>query len=482
MRSTTEEIKLGIVHADREVRETALEAFRKCLSDDPTVMPLLIQAVDRYGWEDACFPFYGAHPLVQTAETVEWLIDRLKQREPEQANSSLWKCWMRFLSRQLSAAPPEILAPHEPKLGEIAALNTDALEHILERLRLAALDRDEFLRELDEYCEQSAEDYEPIDMVGDCLSRYSETLVRADPDCANRLLELLSAPIPEDAEGDADYWMQTIATEAAGLMRLSGAVPLLLQRLEDDADNEGEWYADLCADALIRIGGDDVVKLIGNRFSSMSEHGRIFVSRIFEGLRSERAAHTAVGLFDHEQDDFVARCLGEGLLAQFDSDAVLAVRGFILRGRAGSDSEESLIRRLVAVSTLMNLPLDALEPWRERAAESSEEALEELLGRLTDDGRLPSEWEAEIDELEREYPFSLGDEDEDDELDEFGDDEDESPEEELDWDDEFDDGVQKPIVRSGAKVGRNDPCPCGSGKKFKKCCMNKPKGPPAVEL
>jgi preprotein translocase subunit SecA len=24
--------------------------------------------------------------------------------------------------------------------------------------------------------------------------------------------------------------------------------------------------------------------------------------------------------------------------------------------------------------------------------------------------------------------------------------------------------------RSGAKVGRNDPCQCGSGKKYKKCC------------
>ena len=22
-----------------------------------------------------------------------------------------------------------------------------------------------------------------------------------------------------------------------------------------------------------------------------------------------------------------------------------------------------------------------------------------------------------------------------------------------------------------AKIGRNDPCPCGSGKKYKKCCM-----------
>jgi hypothetical protein len=25
-------------------------------------------------------------------------------------------------------------------------------------------------------------------------------------------------------------------------------------------------------------------------------------------------------------------------------------------------------------------------------------------------------------------------------------------------------------IRTGPKVGRNDPCPCGSGKKFKKCC------------
>lgn len=26
------------------------------------------------------------------------------------------------------------------------------------------------------------------------------------------------------------------------------------------------------------------------------------------------------------------------------------------------------------------------------------------------------------------------------------------------------------VVREGPKVGRNDPCTCGSGKKFKKCC------------
>ncbi len=33
-----------------------------------------------------------------------------------------------------------------------------------------------------------------------------------------------------------------------------------------------------------------------------------------------------------------------------------------------------------------------------------------------------------------------------------------------------DSGPQKPTARSSEKVGRNDPCPCGSGKKYKKCC------------
>jgi SEC-C motif domain protein len=30
--------------------------------------------------------------------------------------------------------------------------------------------------------------------------------------------------------------------------------------------------------------------------------------------------------------------------------------------------------------------------------------------------------------------------------------------------------IPETIVREGPKIGRNDPCPCGSGKKYKKCC------------
>lgn len=51
------------------------------------------------------------------------------------------------------------------------------------------------------------------------------------------------------------------------------------------------------------------------------------------------------------------------------------------------------------------------------------------------------------------------------------------------WNNIFDEETQKALYkeqktsttfrREGDKVGRNDPCPCGSGKKYKQCCMRK---------
>ncbi|MDE2758663.1 MAG: SEC-C metal-binding domain-containing protein [Acidobacteriota bacterium] len=32
---------------------------------------------------------------------------------------------------------------------------------------------------------------------------------------------------------------------------------------------------------------------------------------------------------------------------------------------------------------------------------------------------------------------------------------------------------RRPVIR-GPKIGRNEPCPCGSGKKYKKCCALTP--------
>lgn len=79
-----------------------------------------------------------------------------------------------------------------------------------------------------------------------------------------------------------------------------------------------------------------------------------------------------------------------------------------------------------------------------------------------------------IDEFSRWYGFS----------DEYNEDHAErtaQEEPEGDFDDDFEDGrveedgrvdTGAPYINPFRHVGRNDPCPCGSGKKYKKCCLN----------
>ncbi|KAA0122615.1 DUF1186 domain-containing protein [Methylobacterium sp. P1-11] len=83
-------------------------------------------------------------------------------------------------------------------------------------------------------------------------------------------------------------------------------------------------------------------------------------------------------------------------------------------------------------------------------------------GRLTDEVS-DAEWfkealrkaETKPDDRDRLGPYQYG----------YLDD----PVEALDWAEE---GAGEPQRNPFKDVGRNDPCPCGSGKKFKKCCLN----------
>ena len=46
----------------------------------------------------------------------------------------------------------------------------------------------------------------------------------------------------------------------------------------------------------------------------------------------------------------------------------------------------------------------------------------------------------------------------------------EKPEEKKDLVVNTSEEIKKASVKTENKVGRNDPCPCGSGKKYKQCC------------
>jgi hypothetical protein len=478
MRLTADQIRHGILHPEWEVRDMALGYFKESFSDDAAVMPGLIEAVGKYGWADACSPYTLYRFLEQSEETVRWLVEQLQLPCPDFDRERLWKCWLRFLSWQLNGARVELLVPHEQVLENLETLDAECKESIQRRIAVAFMDPETGWRELEAFCDQSAADYDPIDFAEEDFRRFVEVILRDGGRFDDRVLALLAEPSDEITDEDPQYWMQVAATHLAGHLRLSAAVPRLVDRLEVDVDSDGQWYCYKCIDALIRIGTDEVIDAVAERFPSASWDFRSLSSRVLEGIHSEQSVRRGLELLAAEPDDTLGAYLADSLLFQFDSSAIEPVRDQILRGKC-DDQEEQMIRRLVAASTLMNVPIPEFEPWRDRARASLAQHREELEDELAEDGRLPDDWDSDLEALEREWG-PLDDLDED--LDEFDEDEDNNDTGFDDHpDDPDDDLVVRPIVHGDPKVGRNDPCPCGSGKKFKKCCMNRQKNPPKLD-
>lgn len=56
MRTPEEKIKAAILHPEEEIRCVAVSYFADAYSSDPALMPLVIEAVEKYGRENAfCF-------------------------------------------------------------------------------------------------------------------------------------------------------------------------------------------------------------------------------------------------------------------------------------------------------------------------------------------------------------------------------------------------------------------------------------------
>jgi hypothetical protein len=79
MRTPESKIKQAILHPEEEMREQALHYFSDAHSQDDTVMPLVIQAVEKYGRDTAFSILRDADHLVQTDATIDWLMRELRR-------------------------------------------------------------------------------------------------------------------------------------------------------------------------------------------------------------------------------------------------------------------------------------------------------------------------------------------------------------------------------------------------------------------
>lgn len=79
MRYPETKIKEAILHPDLDVRDTAIRYFYSSTSPDDTLMPLAIQAIERYGRTKAFSFTRYLNLLPQTEQTIGWVIAELQR-------------------------------------------------------------------------------------------------------------------------------------------------------------------------------------------------------------------------------------------------------------------------------------------------------------------------------------------------------------------------------------------------------------------
>ena len=230
-----------------------------------------------------------------------------------------------------------------------------------------------------------------------------------------------------------DWFLGTMII-LAGQTRCEAAAPLLLKHFEADWD----WWNGEIAKALGKIGGPQVLKEICQVFPSAVEHARLFITGALKSFNFESAGSEITLLLHHEREDNLRVYLAEALAAQFEPQAALeACRVYKENPR---DPEREVIASLLYAHSQIQDPgfeQTDINEWRQRLEVSHRELLRfnerntealKFLSRNNGSGITPGNSSLPVPESQR---------------------------------------------RDILKLGRNDPCPCGSGKKYKKCCLEK---------
>lgn len=422
MRLPEARVLQGILHADREVRFAALQYFGRSFSRSPAVMPVVIEAFDRWGFADAFVHKFPISDLVQTNQTIAWAIEQLQRFSGQDETDDNHRY---HLSRLLCHADPQLLIPHEATILESPGFNRDLAECFTTRLRLLVLDSDSLWRDLEEICEEG-KDKQYVTEIRYNQGKWIVEALARDGANAARMMSLLGQVVT-DYDDNPMKWMEIFVTIMAGEMRHAAATPYLIEKLHEDGDISNEE----CLTALVKIQTDDVVEAVREAYPDAENYFRLFASGVFGRIHSDAAVAVGIELLEMEQDLEQQEFLAQELLDQFSTEVNEAVRQIVL-----DDPDVLFLKRsLVTACTLMEQDFPELDEWRTDAQEQfSPRPLWDLF------------WQSE-------------------------------PSSQAASTERIDGPVSEPI-RSSKTAGRNDPCPCGSGKKFKKCCLHKTKAVP----
>jgi len=447
MRLHEEIIKQAILHPEKDVRSEAILYFSRSYTDDDSVLPLAVEAVEQYGWDEAFSVASCMTGLPLNDATLPWVLAQLQHENAKKLDPYGWSARWHTLNSLLSNADAELLARHKRAILDIEPLEDEVVEIVAERIDLLSVDADICWRDLEQFCEEAKD----VEDIGEVDLEHAHALVEAigrqRNRCAEQILSILAEKI-EDLESNPKVWMETFAVRMAGEMRLEPAIPLVIDKLKEGGE-EAEWLTNQCEFALAKIGGDGVIQAAAEMYRQGDWHLRMAACNVLQHVHSDLAVSTALEFLLNEEDGTIRAFLGAGLASHLAFEAIEPLRQLVLDGTY-DETYADLKRDVVVAAMLMNVELSEMDQWKSevrkkqqelerRRLEERSQSLQQEINRLkSEERRLKRENQLLRQHIEEEQY------------------EDEEP--------------------PRQKIGRNDPCPCGSGKKFKKCCLRNQNG------
>jgi len=414
-----------LTHPDPWVSNHALDYLTDAHDPSPATTDDLWHAMDALPVENRR-PFYSKFSsLPQTHYSTRRLLDEL----PETRDVTL-RMHLRSAIRQLEFP---LLQSHIDEIRRLPGLPEIEIRHAEARLTLATQPPEQLWDALKSYSEEKAE-ASLDEMDTNVPERLIDTLSRHPDFAAPRVIEVIS----QSPDGS---WLQVWSADLAGQLKLEATIDALLKHL--DIDEEADYFAESVANALSRLGSPVVVDRLGDLIRRSDWGVRISAVDILGKIKLPESENLLPALITRElkkeADAIVLAYLGHSLamLCPTDPARLEYIRSLILEEQYDRGSID-LVRDIVSVATMVDWRPPELESWRQATARDEKrtrelfddpEAMQKFLDRLAEAKSL-SKRPAEIPQPPQFVP----------------------------------------LRRESPKVGRNDPCPCGSGKKYKKCC------------
>ena len=426
---TPDQIKPFLLNADKYIRRAAVAYFAESWSRDPDLIPIILDAYARFGDREDTLSLGVCDRFLVTGPSLDLVLEHLANADHTRVIESL--------NRVIAHAPGELLLARGPAILEVPKLLPDIVTQLQRRRDFAGWSGDKLWQELQDYASRAEDE----SFVGDLDDSYADDLIDAlsqhDVPDADTLCRLL-----RELQGE-DGWLEIFLVDLAGERRIHQAIPALVDKFKIDTD----LLPERCAIALAEIGDPEASRLIRDAFPTEANIYKFLPSELLGRIKHQESEDAILALLETEQDLTVRTLLCASLCELFSERAIEVVTKEI---ESDYDTElTSLEEELLPVAEVLGVELPEAEQWKQ-----DREQEEERLARLT------AEWESG-----GINPFAGLEEDDldEDEFDDLDEDEDDVPRDVAAI-------IPATIRRTGPKVGRNDPCPCGSGKKYKKCC------------